>query len=119
MKKTTLFLHDAFMTGEVKPEMFGAFVEHMGRCVYGGFYDPGHKTAQKDGFRRDVIDAVRTLGVPIVRYPGGNFVSGYDFKTESARRGKQCLTLRGGKPSRIPSALMNSCVLPRLADLKR
>src|SRR4051812_50095370 len=52
----------------------------MGRCVYGGIYEPGHPTADADGFRGDVLELVRELGVTIVRYPGGNFVSGYDWE---------------------------------------
>ncbi len=60
--------------------MFGSFVEHMGRAVYGGIYEPDHETADADGFRGDVLELVRELGVTVVRYPGGNFVSGYDWE---------------------------------------
>ena len=60
--------------------LFGSFVEHMGRAVYGGIYEPGHPTADEDGFRGDVLELVRELGVTIVRYPGGNFVSAYDWE---------------------------------------
>jgi alpha-L-arabinofuranosidase len=60
--------------------VFGSFVEHMGRAVYGGIYEPGHETADADGFRGDVLELVREIGVTIVRYPGGNFVSGYDWE---------------------------------------
>ena len=70
----------AFAVGEVDERVFGSFVEHMGRCVYGGIYEPGHPTAGEDGFRGDVLELVRELGVTIVRYPGGNFVSGYDWE---------------------------------------
>ncbi len=66
--------------GVVDERLFGSFVEHMGRAIYGGIYEPGHPTADADGWRRDVIDLVRTLGVTIIRYPGGNFVSGYDWE---------------------------------------
>jgi len=59
--------------------LFGSFVEHIGRCIYGGIYDPGAKLAGPDGFRKDVLAEVRRLGVPIIRYPGGNFVSGYNW----------------------------------------
>ena len=52
----------------------------MGRCVYTGIYEPGHPTADEDGFRGDVLDLVRELGPTIVRYPGGNFVSGYRWE---------------------------------------
>ena len=70
----------AFAVGEVDERVFGSFVEHMGRCVYGGIFEPGHPTAGEDGFRGDVLELVRDLGVTIVRYPGGNFVSGYDWE---------------------------------------
>jgi alpha-N-arabinofuranosidase len=59
---------------------FGSFVEHLGRCVYTGIHEPGHPTADEDGFRQDVLDLVRELGVTTVRYPGGNFVSGYRWE---------------------------------------
>ncbi|MDR1093836.1 MAG: alpha-N-arabinofuranosidase [Clostridiales bacterium] len=61
-------------------ELFGSFAEHIGRCVYGGIYEPGHPAADKDGFRADLIEAVRDLGVTCVRYPGGNFLSDYNWK---------------------------------------
>ena len=65
---------------EVDPRLFGSFVEHMGRCVYTGIFEPGHDTADEAGFRRDVAELVRELDVPIIRYPGGNFVSGYNWE---------------------------------------
>jgi alpha-L-arabinofuranosidase len=69
-----------FRVGQVDPRLYGAFIEHLGRAVYGGIYEPGHPTADDLGFRGDVLDMVRELGVPFVRYPGGNFVSGYDWR---------------------------------------
>jgi len=66
--------------GAVDPRLFGSFVEHMGRCVYTGIYEPGHPSADPDGFRGDVADLVRELGTTLVRYPGGNFVSGYQWE---------------------------------------
>lgn len=59
--------------------MFGSFLEHLGRAIYEGVYDPGSKLSDSSGFRKDVLEEIRQLGVPIVRYPGGNFVSGYDW----------------------------------------
>ncbi len=59
--------------------LFGSFLEHLGRAIYEGIYDPGSKLSDANGFRKDVIDEVRQLGVPIIRYPGGNFVSGYNW----------------------------------------
>ncbi|ACQ78460.1 Alpha-N-arabinofuranosidase [Beutenbergia cavernae DSM 12333] len=69
-----------FTVGLVPRRLFGSFVEHMGRCVYSGIYEPGHPTATPEGFRQDVLDLTRELGVTVVRYPGGNFVSGYDWE---------------------------------------
>jgi alpha-N-arabinofuranosidase len=61
------------------PNLFGSFLEHLGRAIYEGIYDPGSKLSDTNGFRKDVLDEVRKLGVPIIRYPGGNFVSGYNW----------------------------------------
>lgn len=69
-----------FAVGPVNRRLFGSFVEHLGRCVYDGIYEPGHATADEDGFRADVVDLVRELGVSTMRYPGGNFVSGYRWE---------------------------------------
>src|SRR5579864_5573204 len=60
--------------------LLGSFLEHLGRAIYTGIYEPGSPLADANGFRKDVIEEVRTLGVPIVRYPGGNFVSGYRWQ---------------------------------------
>jgi alpha-N-arabinofuranosidase len=77
---TRIVLDPAFRIGELSPRLFGSFVEHMGRCVYTGLYEPGHPRADVDGFRGDVLDLVAELGVGLVRYPGGNFVSGYRWE---------------------------------------
>lgn len=69
-----------FAIGKVDDRLYGSFIEHLGRAVYGGIYEPGHPEADVRGFRQDVIRLIRALRVPIVRYPGGNFVSGYDWK---------------------------------------
>jgi alpha-N-arabinofuranosidase len=66
--------------GVTDRRLFGAFVEHLGRCVYGGIFEPGHPTADERGFRRDVLELVRELGPTLMRYPGGNFVSGYNWE---------------------------------------
>jgi len=68
-----------FIIGEISPNIYGSFIEHLGRAVYGGIYEPGHPQADDMGFRRDVLDLVKKLRIPIVRYPGGNFVSGYNW----------------------------------------
>ncbi|GAA3412444.1 hypothetical protein [Streptosporangium vulgare] len=70
-----LTLDPAFRIGPVEPRLFGSFVEHMGRCVYTGVFEPGHPLADADGLRTDVLELTRELGVTLVRYPGGNFVS--------------------------------------------
>ncbi|MFD1714231.1 alpha-N-arabinofuranosidase [Amnibacterium flavum] len=69
-----------FVVGPIDRRLFGSFVEHLGRCVYDGIYEPGHPEADENGFRRDVSDLVRELGVSTIRYPGGNFVSGYRWE---------------------------------------
>ena len=65
--------------GEVDPLLFGNFAEHLGRMIYGGIYEEGSPLSDKDGYRTDVMDAVKKLGVSILRYPGGNFSSGYNW----------------------------------------
>jgi alpha-N-arabinofuranosidase len=66
--------------GEVHPHLFGNFAEHLGRCIYGGLYEPGSSLADAKGYRQDVMRAIKGLGVTILRWPGGNFVSGYNWK---------------------------------------
>ncbi|MFF3334997.1 alpha-N-arabinofuranosidase [Streptomyces sp. NPDC002888] len=73
-------LDPAFTVGNVDPRLFGSFVEHLGRCVYTGIYEPGHPAADEAGLRTDVLELVRELGVTTIRYPGGNFVSGYKWE---------------------------------------
>jgi alpha-N-arabinofuranosidase len=75
-----LTLDPAFKVAPVRRRTFGTFVEHLGRCVYTGIHEPDHPSADGDGFRRDVLDLTRELGVSTVRYPGGNFVSGYRWE---------------------------------------
>src|SRR5262245_44966470 len=65
--------------GSVDRRIFGNFIEHLGRCIYGGIFDEGSPLSDTAGFRRDVLDAVRPLRVPVLRWPGGNFVSGYHW----------------------------------------
>ncbi|MGB7281365.1 MAG: alpha-N-arabinofuranosidase [Candidatus Acidiferrum sp.] len=63
----------------VEKNLFGSFLEHLGRAIYEGIYDPQSKLSDAEGFRKDVVEEIRKLGVPIIRYPGGNFVSGYNW----------------------------------------
>ncbi len=78
--QVTLTLNPAFRVAPVRRRTFGAFVEHLGRCVYTGIFEPDHPAADEDGFRTDVLALTRELGVSSVRYPGGNFVSGYRWE---------------------------------------
>ena len=72
-------INRARIRADLDRHILGSFVEHLGRCVYGGVYDPGSKLADASGFRKDVIAEVKELGVPVIRYPGGNFISGYHW----------------------------------------
>ena len=76
----SLVIDEREVVSPIDDRMFGSFVEHLGRCVYTGIYEPGHPCADDHGFRRDVIDLVKELGVTTIRYPGGNFVSGYRWE---------------------------------------
>lgn len=78
--QATVTAHPGFVVAPVQRRVFGSFVEHLGRCVYEGIYEPGHPTADERGFRGDVLELVKELGVTVVRYPGGNFVSGFRWE---------------------------------------
>src|SRR5918992_6025436 len=80
MRTAKIVIDPDFCIGEVAPRLYGSFIEHLGRAIYGGIYEPEHPTADDMGFRGDVLELVRELGVPVVRYPGGNFVSGYNWE---------------------------------------
>jgi alpha-N-arabinofuranosidase len=80
MLTSTVVVNKDFVIAPLDRRIFGTFVEHMGRCVYGGIYEPGHPTADTNGFRQDVLALTRELGATIVRYPGGNFLSGYNWE---------------------------------------
>ncbi len=80
MKKATIHTDKSFKISQVDKRMFGSFLEHMGRAVYEGIYQPGNPLSDKDGIRRDVLAAVKDLGVTVVRYPGGNMVSAYNWE---------------------------------------
>jgi alpha-N-arabinofuranosidase len=80
MTDATVVLDPTAVVAPVQRRIFGSFVEHLGRCVYDGIYEPGHPTANEDGFRLDVVELVKELGSSTIRYPGGNFVSGYRWE---------------------------------------
>ena len=89
MLHASMTLDKDYRIGEISPRLYGSFIEHLGRAVYGGIYEPGHPSADADGFRRDVIELVRRLGVPLVRYPGGNFVSGFNWEDSVGPRDRR------------------------------
>ncbi len=77
MKNYKVIVDKNLIVGEIEDTLFSSFIEHLGRAVYGGIYEPSHPLADKDGFRNDVAKVVEKLNLSLVRYPGGNFVSGY------------------------------------------
>ena len=77
MTPTNAAIDPRFEISRIDRRIFGGFVEHLGRHIYDGIHEPGHPAADADGFRADVVELVRELGVSTIRYPGGNFVSGY------------------------------------------
>jgi alpha-N-arabinofuranosidase len=79
-KKARIILDKDYRIGSVDSRIYGSFIEHIGRAVYGGIYQPDHPNADDMGFRKDVIELVKELKIPIIRYPGGNFVSGYNWE---------------------------------------
>src|SRR5699024_3864140 len=80
MKKATIRTDRYFITGDVDKRIYGSFIEHLGRAVYEGMYQPGHPQADEKGCRRDTLARVKELNLPVVRYPGRNFVSGYRWE---------------------------------------
>ncbi len=87
--KAKIVANKNFVIGEIDKRIYGSFVEHIGRAVYGGIYEPTHETADENGFRTDVMKLVKDIDVPIVRYPGGNFVSGYNWEDGTGDRSKR------------------------------
>ncbi|MEX0628295.1 MAG: alpha-N-arabinofuranosidase [Cucumibacter sp.] len=78
--KATVTAHRDFHVATIDNRLYGSFLEHLGRAVYSGIYEPGHPTAHQNGMRGDVIELVRELNTPVCRYPGGNFVSAYNWE---------------------------------------
>jgi len=76
---TRIYVDSRRTISPIDANLFGSFLEHLGRAIYEGIYDPGSSLSDANGFRKDVADEIRQLGVPIIRYPGGNFVSGYNW----------------------------------------
>lgn len=80
MKKAKITLHPDYRIGEISPRLFGAFLEPIGSMVNGSMYNPKHPSADEQGFRKDFYEGLREAGLPCVRLPGGNFVSGWEWK---------------------------------------
>ena len=90
-------------------KLYGHFIEHFHRQIYGGVYDPASPLADEDGFRTDVIEAMKKIKTPILRWPGGCFVSSYHWENGvSARTASPCLTRRGEWKIQTASALTNT-----------
>jgi alpha-N-arabinofuranosidase len=100
MKTATMILDRDYAIGTVDKRIYGSFIEHLGRAAYGGIYEPGHPTADENGFRSDVAEMIRKLGVPVIRYPGGNFVSGFNWEDSVGPR--------DGRPRRLDLAWMTT-----------
>ena len=109
METTKVVCNKEFQIDRVDSRLFGSFLEHMGRVIYSGIYEPDNKNADEDGFRQDVIDRVKEMNVTTVRYPGGNFVSA-DALTknfEVIERDRINLILHGGQLKQMNSVQMS------------
>ena len=80
MQKAKVTVHPDYRIGEIDRRLFGAFLEPIGGWVYGGIWNPNHPLADDYGFRKDILEMTRELGIPAVRMPGGNFTSGWEWK---------------------------------------
>ena len=87
--RASVIANQDYKIATIDDRLYGAFLEHLGRAIYTGIYEPDHKSADANGMRKDVIDLVRELKVPIVRYPGGNFVSAYNWEDGVGPREKR------------------------------
>ncbi|OJJ73973.1 hypothetical protein ASPBRDRAFT_194868 [Aspergillus brasiliensis CBS 101740] len=75
----SISIHPGRRLSKINPNIYAGFTEHMGRCIYGGIYDPGNPLSDENGFRKDVLEALKELNIPAVRYPGGNFMATYHW----------------------------------------
>ena len=87
--KAKLSLSKDNIVSKIDDRLYGSFIEHLGRAVYGGIYEPGHETADDMGFRGDVLETIKEMKIPLVRYPGGNFVSGYRWEDGTGDKAKR------------------------------
>ena len=93
--RATVPAHKDYTISKIDDRVYGAFLEHLGRAIYTGIYEPDHPTADKNGMRGDVAQLVRDLKVPMVRYPGGNFVSAYNWEDGIGPREQRPVSLDG------------------------
>lgn len=105
MLKAKIKADKDYVIGTIDKRLYGSFVEHLGRAVYGGIYEPEHPLADEDGFRKDVLELVKEMDVPIIRYPGGNFVSGYNWEDgvgpQESRPKRAELAWRAVEPNQV------------------
>ncbi|MGN1107383.1 MAG: alpha-N-arabinofuranosidase [Huintestinicola sp.] len=87
--KSKIIINKNKAISKIDDRIYGSFIEHLGRAVYGGIYEPTHETADEDGFRQDVLSIIKDMGVPVIRYPGGNFVSGYNWEDGTGDKSKR------------------------------
>lgn len=80
LSKAKMVIDKDYVISKIDKRIYGSFIEHLGRAVYGGIYEPDHPSADEQGFRQDVLELVKELQVPIIRYPGGNMVSAYNWE---------------------------------------
>ena len=101
--KTKMIIDRDFRIAHVNDRMYGSFIEHLGRAVYEGIYQPGHSCADEDGFRKDVTQLVKELNIPIIRYPGGNYVSNFFWEDSVGpeRKGRLDLAWRTYESNKV------------------
>ena len=87
--KTKIKIKNDAVISKIDERIYSSFIEHLGRAVYGGIYEPDHETADDMGFRKDVMDLIKELNIPMIRYPGGNFVSGYNWEDGTGEKSKR------------------------------
>lgn len=109
MKKARMIVDKEYKIGEVDKRIYGSFIEHMGRAVYEGIYEPDHPEADEDGFRKDVQSLIKELQVPIIRYPGGNFYPDTTGRTVSdqSKTAQDGLTWHGKRQKPMKWEQMN------------
>ena len=103
-----VFLNPDREIGRRSPMLYGQFIEHFHRQIYGGVYDPQSPFADEDGFRTDVLEAMRLIKMPILRWPGGCFVSPTTGRTRWEKKGSLFLTKPGVWRIRTPLVRMNT-----------